>query len=43
MKVQEVLGFSNINDTRNGILLAKPIAEAFDAGFLCFILGQDEH
>jgi hypothetical protein len=23
MAVQEVLGFSNINDTRNGILLAK--------------------
>ncbi|DBB01759.1 TPA: hypothetical protein ACH3X1_000378 [Trebouxia sp. C0004] len=44
MAVQEVLGFSCINDTRNGLLLAKPIEEAFDAGFLCFILGEDgEH
>ncbi|DBB00060.1 TPA: hypothetical protein ACH3X1_013917 [Trebouxia sp. C0004] len=44
MAVQEVLGFSCINDTRNGLLLAKPVEEAFDAGFLCFILGEDgEH
>ncbi|KAL0030902.1 hypothetical protein WJX77_012668 [Trebouxia sp. C0004] len=41
MAVQEVLGFSCINDTRNGLLLAKPVEEAFDAGFLCFILGED--
>ncbi|KAL0050048.1 hypothetical protein WJX82_003469 [Trebouxia sp. C0006] len=35
---------SCINDTRNGLLLAKPIEEAFHAGFLCFILGEDgEH
>ncbi|DBB04942.1 TPA: hypothetical protein ACH3X3_010223 [Trebouxia sp. C0006] len=29
MAVQEVLGFSCINDTRNGLLLAKALKESF--------------
>ncbi|PNH09061.1 hypothetical protein TSOC_004373, partial [Tetrabaena socialis] len=34
--VSDVLGFDNINDVKNGLLLLKPLEEAFDAGYLIF-------
>jgi hypothetical protein len=35
-EVSQVLGFHNINDAANGLLLIKPIEEAFDNGYMCF-------
>jgi len=34
-EVAQVLGFTNINDPANGLLLIKPLEEAFDNGYMC--------
>ncbi|KAK9829154.1 hypothetical protein WJX72_004216 [[Myrmecia] bisecta] len=40
-KYMEVVGLEDINDSRNGLLLAKPIEWAFDSSQLCFIYDKD--
>ena len=35
--VKEDLGFDDIDDVKNGLLLWKPVEHAFDTSRLCFI------
>lgn len=38
---EDLLGFKDINDVRNGLLLYKPIQEAFDHGQLSFVYDKE--
>jgi hypothetical protein len=38
---EQFLGIEDIDDPRNGLLLCKPVEEAFDTSAICFIFNEE--